>query len=107
MSDGTLVAVKVFQVQKDKVEKSFREECIFLKKVRHQNLVRIITSCSNLHFKGLVFEFMSNGSLEKHLYPNRDRKYGEDICDLGLKERLDIVIDVAHAIEYLHHDSYV
>jgi hypothetical protein len=50
---------------------------------------------------------MSNGSLEKHLYPNRDRKYGEDICDLGLKARLDIVIDVAHAIEYLHHDSYV
>jgi hypothetical protein len=107
LSDGTLVAVKVFQLQKDKVEKSFREECIVLKKVRHRNLVRIITSCSNLHFKGLVFEFMSNGSLEKHLYPNIDENNGEYVCDMGPKTRLDIAIDVAHAIEYLHHDSFV
>jgi len=69
--------------------------------------VRIITSCSNLHFKGLVFEFMSNSSLEKHLYPNRDDTNGEDVCELGLKSRLDIAIDVAHAMEYLHHDSFV
>ena len=83
LSDGRLLVVKVFQLQKDKVEKSFREECIVLQKVQHQNLVRIITSCSNLHFKGLVFEFMSNGSLEKHLYPT---KYdNNDVCDLGMK----------------------
>ena len=107
LSDGTLVAVKFFQLQKDKVEKSFRVECIVLQKVRHRNLVRIITSCSNLHFKGLVFEFMSNGSLEKHLYPNRDDNNGEDVCDMELKTRLDIAIDVAHAIEYLHHNSFV
>jgi LRR receptor-like serine/threonine-protein kinase FLS2 len=66
--------------------------------------VRVITSCSNLHFKGLVFEFMCNGSLEKHLYPNRD---DNNVCELGLKTRLDIAIDVAHAMEYLHHDSFV
>jgi serine/threonine protein kinase len=50
---------------------------------------------------------MSNGSLEKHLYPNRDDNNGEDLCELGLKNRLDIAIDVAHAMEYLHHDSFV
>jgi serine/threonine protein kinase len=107
LSDGTLVAVKVLQFQNDQGEKSFKAECNVLQKVRHRNLVRIITSCSNLHFKGLVFQFMSNGSLEKHLYPDRDDNNGEDVCGLGLKTQLNIAIDVAHAMEYLHHYSYV
>jgi serine/threonine protein kinase len=50
---------------------------------------------------------MSNGSLEKHLYHNRDENNGEDVCELGLKTRLDIAINVAHAMKYLHHDSSV
>eukprot|EP00253_Pinus_taeda_P006563 PITA_06563 len=107
LSDGTLVAIKVFNLQSDQVDKSFKVECKVLQKVRHRNLVRIITSCSNLHFKSLVFELMSNGSLEKHLYINRDENYNTNVCELGLKSRLDIAIDVAHAIEYLHHYSPV
>ena len=106
LNDGTLVAIKVFQLQNE-VEKSFKAECTVLQKVRHRNLMRIITSCSNLHFKGLVFQFMSNGSLEKHLYPDKDDNDGEDVCELGLKTRVNIAIDVAHAMEYLHHYSYV
>eukprot|EP00253_Pinus_taeda_P007242 PITA_07242 len=105
--DGTLVAVKVFHLLKDKAEKSFKAECSVLQKVRHRNLVKIITSCCTIDFKGLVFKFMSNGSLEKHLYPHTNDNNGEDACEMGLKTRLDIAIDVAHAIEYLHHDSFV
>eukprot|EP00253_Pinus_taeda_P018291 PITA_18291 len=105
--DGTLVAVKVFHLLKDKAEKSFKVECSVLQKVRHRNLVKIITSCCNIDFKGLVFKFMSNGSLEKHLYPNTNDNNGENACEMGLKTRFDIAIDVAHAIEYLHHDSFV
>jgi hypothetical protein len=41
---------------------------------------------------------MSNGRLKKHLYPNRDENNGEYVCDMGLKTRLEISIDVAHAI---------
>eukprot|EP00253_Pinus_taeda_P005390 PITA_05390 len=50
---------------------------------------------------------MSNGSLEKHLYPNTNDNNGEDACEMGLKTRMDIAIDVAHAIEYPDHDSFV
>lgn len=108
LKDGTFVAVKVYQLQNDQAEKSFKAECSVLQKIQHRNLVKIISSCSNLHFKGLVFEFISNGSLEKHLYPdNRDDNNGEDSCELGLKARLDIAIDVAYAMEYLHHDCFV
>lgn len=107
LSDGKPIAVKVFNLQNDQVAKSFQRECKILQNVRHRNLVRIITSCSNLQFKGLVFELMGNGSLEKHLYPDKNDNNGEDVCELGLETRLDIAIDVAHGMEYLHHDAIV
>ena len=69
--------------------------------------MRIITSCSNLHFKGLVFKFMSNGSLEKNLYHDTIDNNGEYVLELGLKRELDIAIYVAHAMEYINHDSFV
>eukprot|EP00253_Pinus_taeda_P036136 PITA_36136 len=50
---------------------------------------------------------MPKGSLENHLYPDKDDNNDEDLCELRLKTRLDIAIDVAHAMEYLHHDSFV
>ncbi|XVE69389.1 hypothetical protein DITRI_Ditri09bG0148400 [Diplodiscus trichospermus] len=49
-------------------------------------------------FKALVFEFMPNGSLEGWLHEQHDSRY------LNLAQRLDIAIDVANAIYYLHHD---
>ncbi|KAK4387282.1 Receptor kinase-like protein Xa21 [Sesamum angolense] len=51
----------------------------------------------NLHnpdFKALVLEYMPNGSLEKWLYSHN--------CFLDLVQRLNIAIDVASALEYLH-----
>ncbi|KAH9307535.1 hypothetical protein KI387_035446 [Taxus chinensis] len=102
LTDGTQIAVKVLNLMNEDSDKLFKAECKVLQKVRHRNLARIITTCSNLQFKALIFEFFSNGSLEKHLYQNRGH-----VFDSGLKELLNIAIDIAHAIEYLHHDCYV
>jgi LRR receptor-like serine/threonine-protein kinase FLS2 len=63
--------------------------------MRHRNLVKIICSCCNLDVKGLVLEYMPKGSLEKWLY---SYNYFLDII-----QRVNIMIDVASAIEYLHH----
>ncbi|XVE69373.1 hypothetical protein DITRI_Ditri09bG0147100 [Diplodiscus trichospermus] len=49
-------------------------------------------------FKALVFEFMPNGSLEDWLHGQHESRY------LNLAQRLDIAIDVANAMDYLHHD---
>ncbi|KAM3394405.1 hypothetical protein P3S68_003407 [Capsicum galapagoense] len=95
LKSGTAIAVKVFNLPLDAAFKSFDTECEVLCSLRHRNLIKVITSCSNLDFKALVLEYMPNGSLEKYLYSHN--------YFLDIRQRLSIMIDVACALEYLHH----
>jgi LRR receptor-like serine/threonine-protein kinase FLS2 len=95
LSDGMIVAIKVFDLVVEGAFKSFDTECGVLRNIRHRNLVKIISTCSNMDFKSFVLEYMPNGNLEKWLY-------SQDRC-LSVLHRLNIMIDVASALEYLHH----
>ncbi|KAG8378392.1 hypothetical protein BUALT_Bualt08G0132700 [Buddleja alternifolia] len=96
LSDDKLnVAIKVFNMQLEGASKSFDTESEILSSVRHRNLVRIIGCCCNTEFKALILAYMPNGSLEKWLYI-------ESYC-LDVLQRVKIAIDVALALEYLHH----
>ncbi|XP_059439197.1 receptor kinase-like protein Xa21 [Corylus avellana] len=99
LSDGMSVAVKVFNLDIQGSFKSFDAECKVLRRIRHRNLVKIISCCSNNDFKALVLEYMPNGSLNKWLYSHT---YSLDIL-----HRMNIMIDVASSLEYLHHGSHV
>ncbi|KAH9716325.1 protein kinase domain-containing protein [Citrus sinensis] len=94
IQDGTEVAVKVFNLQYREAFKSFDIECDMMKRIRHRNLIKIISSCSNDDFKALILEYMPHGSLEKCLYSSTNI--------LDIFQRLNIMIDVASALEYLH-----
>nr|XP_027114476.1 receptor kinase-like protein Xa21 isoform X1 [Coffea arabica] len=94
LTDGTVVAVKVFTLLAEVTSGSFDTECEVLRNLRHRNLTKVIGSCSNLDFKALVFDYKSNGSLEKWLYSHNH-------C-LDLLQRISIMMDVASALEYLH-----
>ncbi|KAL7185307.1 hypothetical protein ACSBR2_027273 [Camellia fascicularis] len=96
LEDTTVLAIKVFNLQVEGAFKSFDVECEIMRYIRHRNLTKVISSCSNLDFKALVLEYMPNGSLEKWLYSY--------YYFLDMLQRLDIMIDVACALEYLHHD---
>ncbi|XP_030969567.1 receptor kinase-like protein Xa21 [Quercus lobata] len=107
--DESIVAVKVINIQRQGASKSFISECEALKNIRHRNLVKIITSCSSVDFHGndfkaLVFEFMPNGSLENWLHMDLETNTRQvDIQNLNLVQRISIAIDVACALDYLHH----
>ncbi|KAM7462648.1 hypothetical protein LguiA_030769 [Lonicera macranthoides] len=104
-----MVAVKVLNLQQQGAWKSFTAECKALSNIRHRNLVKIITSCSSIDFQGndfkaLVYEFMPNGSLERWLNSSHETNNGQDEPHiLNLHERVNIAIDVAFALEYLHY----
>ncbi|XP_008793516.3 probable LRR receptor-like serine/threonine-protein kinase At3g47570 [Phoenix dactylifera] len=107
-SNEQIVAVKVLDLQQRGASKSFMAECEALRNIRHRNLVKILTSCSGVNvngddFKALVLEFMPNGSLEKWLHPEESLHSGTRT--LNLIQRLNIAIDVASALDYLHHHS--
>ncbi|CAI0438711.1 unnamed protein product [Linum tenue] len=108
--DGKIIAVKVLNLLHPAASKSFRVECEVLRTVRHRNLLKLLTSCSSIdtegnEFKALVYEFMPNGSLDEWLHHDQASEIEADSekKQLNLIERLNVAIDVASALEYLHH----
>ncbi|KAJ6836273.1 putative LRR receptor-like serine/threonine-protein kinase [Iris pallida] len=95
LDDGLPVAVKVLNLEVEGASRSFDAECRTLGQVRHRNLVKIISTCSNLEFMALVLEFMPNLSLDKWLY-------SQNQC-LTLLQRINIMLDVSLGLDYLHH----
>ncbi|KAJ9694958.1 hypothetical protein PVL29_010444 [Vitis rotundifolia] len=110
--DETVVAVKVIQLHQRGAVKSFKAECEALRNIRHRNLVKVLTACSSIDyqgndFKALVYEVMPNGSLENWLHPVATPDEINDVLRiLSLPQRLNIAIDVASALDYLHHHCH-
>jgi len=105
--ENKFVAIKVLKLQKKGGHKSFVVECNAFKNIRHRNLVKILSCCSSTDFKGqefkaLVFEYMKNGSLESWLHPAKEIAGPQKA--LNLAQRLNIIVDVASAFHYLHHE---
>ena len=69
----------------------------------------MLTSCSSIDyqgngFKALVYEFMANGNLDEWLHPtSRINEMLQESRSFSLLQRLNISIDVANALDYLHH----
>ncbi|XP_047094085.1 putative leucine-rich repeat receptor-like serine/threonine-protein kinase At2g24130 [Lolium rigidum] len=101
LRDGTRVAVKVLDPKTGggEVSRSFKRECDVLRRTRHRNLVRVVTTCSQPDFHALVLPLMPNGSLENRLYP-RDGSAGRG---MDLARLLAIAGNVAEGLAYLHH----
>ncbi|XP_031096918.1 probable LRR receptor-like serine/threonine-protein kinase At3g47570 [Ipomoea triloba] len=100
------IAVKVLDLLKNGATKSFLAECKVLRNIRHRNLVPILTCCSSCdfagnEFKALVYEFMENGNLDMWLHTHSSNAR---TTVLSVLQRLNIAIDVACALHYLHDD---
>ncbi|KAI7729023.1 hypothetical protein M8C21_024568 [Ambrosia artemisiifolia] len=99
------VAIKVLNLLNRGGSKSFISECEALRNTRHRNLAKVTTCCSGIDFQGndfkaIVYEFMQNGSLDRWLHNPQS-----ELHQLSLIQRVSIVLDVAYAVDYLHHHA--
>ncbi|KAH7307092.1 hypothetical protein KP509_22G045200 [Ceratopteris richardii] len=88
------VAVKVLSKDSWQGEKEFRSEVEFLSMTHHRNVVKLLGYCTERELV-LVYEYMVNGSLSDSLHGNGKT--------LSLwRDRLQIAVDIARGLEYLH-----
>ncbi|KAK9697986.1 hypothetical protein RND81_08G074900 [Saponaria officinalis] len=73
----------------------FNSEIEILSKIEHRSLVKLIGYVDKGNERLIVTEYVSNGTLREHLDGQRDRI-------LDFSQRLEIAIDVAHGLTYLH-----
>uniref|UniRef100_A0A2N9G8P4 Protein kinase domain-containing protein n=1 Tax=Fagus sylvatica TaxID=28930 RepID=A0A2N9G8P4_FAGSY len=67
-----------------------------LMRVHHRNLTTLVGYYYEGANMGLIYEYMANGDLEAHLS-------GENTNILSWEARLQIAMDAAQGLEYLHH----
>ncbi|KAI5669671.1 hypothetical protein M9H77_19524 [Catharanthus roseus] len=92
--DHTPVAIKVLRSDEAQGRKQFQQEIEVLCSIRHPNLVLLLGACPE--FGCLVYEFMSNGSLEDRLF----RKGNSP--PIPWRIRFKLAADIATALLFLH-----
>ncbi|CAL9761371.1 unnamed protein product [Musa acuminata subsp. burmannicoides] len=101
LHDGTMIAVKRMEsgVLNNKALEEFQAEIAVLSKVRHRNLVSILGYSVEGNERLIVYEYMPHGALNKHVFQWKQL----ELEPLSWKKRLNIALDVARGIEYLHN----
>ncbi|KAF8044039.1 hypothetical protein BT93_A2122 [Corymbia citriodora subsp. variegata] len=97
LSDGTKVAVKRLDGF-GQVNKSFLAEVKTIGSIHHVNLVRLVGFCAEKSHRLLVYEYMSNGSLDRWIFHKSNE------CVLNWQQRKNIILDIAKGLNYLHED---
>eukprot|EP00253_Pinus_taeda_P031601 PITA_31601 len=97
LPQGKLIAVKVLSQLSGQGIQEFLNEVDLLSIINHRNLVSLLGYCNETDEVMLVYEHMSGGTLRDHLYGPRAEN-----SDLNWKRRLNIALDAAQGLEYLH-----
>lgn len=95
LEDGRIVAVKLLKGSKGNGE-DFLNEVMSIGRTSHVNIVSLLGFCLEGSQRALIYEYMSNGSLQNHIY--------SESCKLaiGWETFLKIAIGIARGLEYLH-----
>ncbi|KAJ6311029.1 hypothetical protein OIU76_015701 [Salix suchowensis] len=97
LADGTVVAVKKSKgVDKSQMNEDFQHEICVVSQVNHKNVVKLLGLCLETKVPLLVYEFISNGTLFKHIHDKRSRILA------SWSNLLRIASEAALALDYLH-----
>lgn len=91
------VAIKVLKPDSLQGQSQFEQEVAILSRVRHPHLVTLLGAC--LESSTLVYEFLSNGSLEDFLMCAEKRQ------TLTWQIRIRIISEICSALTFLHKNK--
>ncbi|GAA0150067.1 hypothetical protein LIER_09089 [Lithospermum erythrorhizon] len=93
------IAVKRFSRGNLKGQDDFFDELTIINRLRHKHLVPLLGWCHKNMKLLLVYDYMPNGSLDKHLFA-----MGPNLQPLEWNLRLKIISGVASALHYIHNE---
>ncbi|GLJ42926.1 hypothetical protein SUGI_0890560 [Cryptomeria japonica] len=101
LEDGEIVAVKRIYQNSQEGLKQYESEIATIDNLSHPNLVPLWGWCHDRNGELLlVYQYMSNGSLDKYLFAGEAR-----IRPLSWNERFSIVCNLASVLHHLHVES--
>ncbi|OWM67828.1 putative receptor-like protein kinase At4g00960 [Punica granatum] len=100
LNDGRDIAVKKLSHTSNQGKKEFVNEARLLARVQHRNVVNLLGYCAHGEEKLLVYEYITNESLDKFLFKSNKKQ------ELDWKRRYEIINGIARGILYLHEDSH-
>ncbi|XP_061948229.1 rust resistance kinase Lr10-like [Populus nigra] len=95
LRSGRFAAVKLLGKSKANGQ-DFINEVATIGRIHHTNVVQLIGFCAEGSKRALVYDFMSNGSLDSHLFSR------EGSISLSWQKLHQISLGVARGIDYLH-----
>ncbi|RZC73036.1 hypothetical protein C5167_048518 [Papaver somniferum] len=98
LQNGQEIAVKRLSVNSGQGLQEFKNEVVLLNKLQHRNLVRLLGFCFQGHEQILIYEHVSNGSLDKYLFVTERKVL------LDWEKRYKIIGGIARGLLYLHED---
>ncbi|CAN0900487.1 G-type lectin S-receptor-like serine/threonine-protein kinase SD2-5 [Linum grandiflorum] len=102
LPDGTQLAVKKLE-SVGQGKKEFKAEVSIIGSVHHVHLVKLKGFCAESFHRLLVYEFMSNGSLDRWIFDSN--KEGKLLLDWNT--RFNIALGTAKGLAYLHEECEV
>nr|VDD60729.1 unnamed protein product [Brassica oleracea] len=119
LNDGREIAVKQLSVASRQGKGQFVAEIATISAVQHRNLVKLYGCCIEGNQRMLVYEYLSNHSLDQALFGMQIRLkhraavglhvavifVEENSLQLGWSDRFEICLGVAKGLAYMHEES--